>query len=84
MHMPLERRLQLLLDEARYRRVAAAARERGTSVAAVIRDAIDTAIPADAAQKRAAWRQIRSLPLVPMGDPDELATELDEIRAGGR
>lgn len=83
MRMPLDRRLQLLLDEGRYRRVAAAAKERKTSVAAVIRDAIDQAIPVESERKRAAWRQIRELPLVPVGDPDELRAELDEIRGGG-
>ena len=56
--MPLERRLQILIDEPRYRRVAARARERNMSVAAVIRDAIDRAIPADLAKKRAAAKAI--------------------------
>jgi hypothetical protein len=72
----------LILGEAHYRRVAAVARERRTSTAAVIGDAIDVGIPANAARKRAAWEQIRSLPLVPMGEPDELAAELDELRRG--
>ena len=82
-HMPLDRRLQLLLDDARYRRVAAAAAERKTSVAAVIRDAIDLALPAESTRKRrAAWRQISTLPLVPLGDPEELKAELEEIRGG--
>lgn len=37
----MERRLQLLLDEARYDRVAREAERSGRSVAAVIREAID-------------------------------------------
>ena len=78
----LDRRLQLLLDEARYRRVAAAANERKTSVAAVIRDAIDQALPVESERKREAWREIRALPLVPIGDPAELRSELDDIRRG--
>ncbi|MEL4359047.1 MULTISPECIES: hypothetical protein [unclassified Luteococcus] len=41
----LERRLQLLLDEQRYARVAEEATRRGASVATVIRDAIDLAYP---------------------------------------
>ena len=49
-----ERRLQILLDDARYRRVAAEARARKTSVAAVIRDAIDRALPVDLDAKRRA------------------------------
>jgi hypothetical protein len=84
MCMRLDRRLQLLLDEARYLRVAAVAKERNTSVAAVIREAIDAAIPAEAERKKSAWREIQALPLVPLGDPDELRAELDEARGGGR
>ena len=37
----LERRVQILLDEPRYRRVAGEAQRRHVSVAAVVRDAID-------------------------------------------
>lgn len=37
----MERRLQLLLDQDRYARVAEEARRSGRSVAAVIREAID-------------------------------------------
>ena len=37
----LERRVHLLLDEPRYRKVAGEARRRRVSVATVIRDAID-------------------------------------------
>ncbi len=41
----MERRLQLLLDSGRYRRVAAEAERSGRSVAAVIREAIDFRFP---------------------------------------
>lgn len=79
-----ERRLQILLDEARYRRVAARARERNTSVAAVIREAIDLALPADLAKKRAAAKAILEAEPIHVPDVAELKAELDEIRAGGR
>jgi len=49
-----EKRLQILIDEPRYRRLAAAARERRQSVSSVIREAIDVAFPADLAEKQAA------------------------------
>lgn len=49
----MERRLQLLLDEARYRRVAAEADSSGRSVAAVIREAIDQRFPDDGELARA-------------------------------
>lgn len=49
----MERRLQLLLDEDRYRRVKLAADAAGRSVAAMIRESIDVCYP-DAAAARAA------------------------------
>jgi hypothetical protein len=74
-----DRRLQILLDEPRYRRVTAIARERKTSVAAVIREAIDLLAPADCS-KRAAWKRIQAAEPMPVPDPDELKAELEEIR----
>lgn len=41
----MERRLQLLLDQERYDRVAAESARSGRSVAAVIREAIDMRFP---------------------------------------
>lgn len=41
----MDRRLQILLDQARYERVAAEADRSGRSVAAVIREAIDVCFP---------------------------------------
>jgi predicted transcriptional regulator len=52
-----DRRLHIRLDESRYRRVSEIARERETSVAAVIRGAIDL-LTDDLARKRAAWNRI--------------------------
>lgn len=78
-----DRRLQILLDEPRFRRVEAAARARRLSVAAVIREAIDVALPVDLESKRAAADAI--LAAEPMDVPDtveELKAELDELRGG--
>lgn len=79
----LDRRLQILIDEPRYRRLAARARERNTSVAAVIREAIDVAFPADLAKKRAAWKAIKAAPPMPVPEIDELKRELDEAHSRG-
>jgi hypothetical protein len=79
MHM-LERRLQILLDEARYRRVADVARARGVSVAAVIREAIDHAVPSDVTRRSDAARRILDAPDMPVPDPRELRRELDQVR----
>jgi hypothetical protein len=54
-------RLQLLLDEERYQRVAAEAKKKRLSVAAVIRDAIDESLGSEdelMARKRAAGDRI--------------------------
>lgn len=79
--MPLDRRLHILLDEPRYRRLEAAAGARKTSIATIVREAIDQALPADLERKREAARQI--LEAEPMSVPDtveELKLELEEIR----
>lgn len=49
----LERRLQILLDQDRYDRLAAEAKRSGRSVAAVIREAIDVHLAPDEAVRRA-------------------------------
>jgi hypothetical protein len=77
--MALARRLQILIDEPRYRRVVARARERDTSVAAVIRDAIDQAIPDDLAKKRAAAKAIFEAEPMPVPESvEELKAEIAE------
>jgi hypothetical protein len=77
----LERRLQILLDDARYRRLAAAARERKTSVAAVVRDAIDQALPADLEKKRAAWEELKKAEPITLPETvEELKRELRDTR----
>ena len=77
----LDRRLQILIDDARYRRLEAVARERRLSVAAVIRDAIDAALPADLATRQRAAAAL--LALEPMDVPatvEALKAELDDAR----
>ncbi len=78
--MAFTRRLQLLLDDTRYERVARAAEQRQTSVAAVIRDAIDHSLaPADNRRSRAARRILAADPMeVPSAD--DLLVELDDLR----
>jgi predicted DNA-binding ribbon-helix-helix protein len=73
----LSHRLQLLLDEERYERVHALARQRGTSVAAVIREALDRGLPATQHRRSAAARRILAAEPMPVGN---LLAELDELR----
>lgn len=79
----LDRRVQILLDEDRYRRLEAEAQRRRSSVASIVREAIDLLLPADRAEKMAAGRRILEAEPMPLPDPEELKRELDEIRGGG-
>ena len=76
----LEHRLQILIDDERHSRLRALARERGISVAAVVREAIDQRVAGPDGRRRAAGRRL--LEAAPMAVPDvnELARELDQIR----
>jgi len=77
MHM-LNKRMQLLLDESRYRLVAEEARRRRVSMAVVIRDAIDR-LPLDRARRHTAMSAILAADLMPVpADPADLRRELDE------
>jgi hypothetical protein len=76
----LDRRVHLLLDEARFRRVSDEAERRGSSVAAVIRDAIDQ-LPARADRRRQAIDAILDARPMPVpDDPSDLRRELDAGR----
>lgn len=73
----LDRRVHLLLDESRFRKVTGEARRRQVSVALVIREAIDR-LPAMADQRRAAIADVLAAEPMPVpADPAELRRELD-------
>lgn len=76
----LTHRLQVLLDPARYRRLAAEARRRGVPVASLVRDALDSAYGSSHPSRRKAADKI--LDAEPMTVPDvaDLRAELDEAR----
>lgn len=76
----LSHRLQILLDDERYQRVSAAARQRKTSVAAVIREAIDRGLPMPQRRRSAAANVILSAEPMSVPSPAELRAELDELR----
>ena len=79
MHM-FDKRLQVLLDEGRWRRLASYAAERNLSVGAVVREALDRAIPASRNERRGAARRILSAKPMAVPRPGELRRELDELR----
>ncbi|MGH3501185.1 MAG: hypothetical protein ACRDQA_09920, partial [Nocardioidaceae bacterium] len=78
--MSMTRRLQLLLDEERYQRVATVAKVQRISVAAVIRDAIDHSLaPVDRHRDAAAKSILSAAPMeVPAGNG--LLDELHGLR----
>jgi hypothetical protein len=75
----LERRVQILLDEARYRKVSEEARRRGVSIGAVVRSAIDRLPdPAELEKRRALLEKILAAePMEVPDDPADLRRELD-------
>ena len=79
----LTRRLQVLIDEDRYRRIAAVADERGVAVAVIVREAIDRAIPTAPEDRSAAARCILEAAPMPVPDVAGLRAELDAARSGG-
>jgi hypothetical protein len=77
----LEHRLQILLDDDRHRRLTAVAQARGVSVASVVREAIDRGLAVPDGRRRAAGARVLSAPDMPVGDPEELLAELNELRS---
>ena len=76
----LARRLQILLDERQYARLAAYARERNLSVGATVREAIAKAIPSTVAEREAAAQRLLAAEPMPVPDPAGLREELEELR----
>ncbi len=81
MHMrKLDRRVHLLLDEPRHRKLTDEAERRHISVASVIREAIDR-LPEGSDRRRAAIRDILAADPMPLpADAGDLRRELDVAR----
>ena len=77
----LTRRLQVLLDEDRYGRLAAEADRRTVPVAVIVREAIDAAFPPHGEGRAEAARTILAAEPMTVPSPDDLRSELDELRA---
>ena len=78
MHMSnLERRVQILLDEPRYRRVSNEARRRRVSVATVVRDAIDQMTSGTETRRDAIAGVLAAEPMAVPSDPADLRREAD-------
>lgn len=74
-------RLQILVDRDRRRRLEDEAAARGTSVGALVREAIDLAFPSTQAQRAAAAAAVLEAPAMPVPDTvADLRVELDGAR----
>lgn len=76
-----EHRLQILLDDERHRRITAVARERGVSVATVVREAIDRGLASPTNRRKSAGQRLLDASDMPVPDLPELKAELDALRA---
>ncbi len=77
----LDRRLQILVDERRFRRLEQVAKRRRVSVSTVVRDAIDRELGSlDDVRRRQAGRRYLDGPEMEVPGVDELLAELDALR----
>ena len=72
----MERRLQVLIDEKRYRRLEQRAEAEHRPVAALVRDALDLAYPDDTDDRRAAGIALLALEPMPAADWPELKRDV--------
>lgn len=80
MSMTLEHRLQILVDDERHRRITSLARERGVSVATIVREAIDRGLASPGDRRKSAGRRLLDAPDMPVPEPRELKDELEALR----
>ena len=73
-------RLQILIEEAQRQRLERAAAARGTSVATVVREAIDLALPADSEHRKAAAEAVLAAEPMEVPGVEELLDELYTLR----
>jgi hypothetical protein len=77
-------RLQILLDDERHRRITSLARERGVSVATIVRETIDRGLASPGDRRKSAGRRLLDAPDMPVPDPPQLKEELEALRARRR
>jgi hypothetical protein len=75
-----DHRLQVLLDEDRYQKLARVAARRRTSIGTVIREAIDTFDEGTDRRHEAIAAILAAEPMDVPADPADLRRELDEAR----
>jgi hypothetical protein len=81
MSMPHEHHSQIPIDDERHQQVMQAARERGVSVATVVREAIDRGVSGPPSRRVAAGRRLLAAEDMPVPELRELRAELQACRA---
>jgi len=84
MSMSKTERLQVLIETEQRHRLEREAKARGTSVATLVRHAIDLAFPLDVDVRAAAATAVLDAPSMEVGEVEELLRELDEVRGARR
>lgn len=79
----LTRRTHVLLDDERYERLRRQAEERGTSIGALIREAVDRAFPAVPPARQEAGRRLLEADPMEVGDWPQMKRELLDARSSG-
>lgn len=74
----LTRRLQVLLDERRFAQLEHLAQERGTTIAALVRDALDRAYPSDALPADVAAERFLAREPIDLGTWDDAKREIED------
>lgn len=74
-----KRRVHILLDNERYERLHRRAEETGNSIAEVVRDAIDQAIPRVDPDRARAIDELLALPPMPVDDWEIMEREIEEM-----
>ncbi len=72
----MSRRLQILIDEERYLRLAELADQRGVSIATIVRDAVDRVYGSLADRRATAASALLSGQPAPVGDEDQLRRDI--------
>ncbi len=75
--------MQILLDEGRYARLDRQARKRGTSIAVLVREAIDATYPADEMTRAQAAADFLARPPIDLPDWPELKAEIEDAMLRG-
>ncbi len=75
----MTRRLQVLLDEARYVRLEQHAVRRGASIATLVREAIDAAFPDDGPDRSEAVRRLLDAAPIQVSDWSLMKDEIDQM-----